>query len=86
MDTSCVLYMPQLAPTRAESLLTAMRYIQNPRKACEHLYQQLRVLTDEIRERVSADPHSEFSLGHVRSMRISILFVQWMFLLMKHLI
>lgn len=61
-----MLYMPQLAPTRTESLLTAMRYVQNPRKACEHLYQQLRVLTDEIRERVSADPHSEFSVdGHL---------------------
>lgn len=58
-------YMPQLAPTQTDSLLTAMRYIQNPRKACEHLYQQLRVLVDEIRGQVSTDPHSEFSLGHV---------------------
>ena len=49
----------QLAPTQTESLITAMRYTKNPAMACESLYQQIRALTREIREKMASQPQCE---------------------------
>ena len=49
----------QLAPTKTESLLTAMKYVKNPRKACEILYQQVKTLILEIKEKMVSQPKSK---------------------------
>ena len=58
-ETLFGLSRPQLAPTRSESLLTAMRHVRNPRLACEVLYQQVTALTDEIRSKMVSKPNSK---------------------------
>ena len=54
-----VLCPSQLAPTRTDSILTAMRHVRNPRIACELLYQQIKSLTAEIRTKMVSQPNSE---------------------------
>lgn len=55
MIVLCVLI--QLAPTRTESLVTAMKYVKNPRKACESLYLKVKELNAEIRQKMASQPH-----------------------------
>lgn len=62
-----IVLLIQLAPTRTESLVTAMKYVKNPRKACESLYLKVKDLNTEIRQKMASQPHCKEEGIHVHT-------------------